>query len=391
MAAAARAQSGTLTRKTAGQPNASTSTPPSTQPDAPPPAAAAVHQPTARRRCSGSANVAVSSASAAGVCTAAAMPCPARAATSSAAVGASAQASEAAPNPTTPAREHAPRAGQVGDAPGRHEQAAEGQRVRADHPLQVLGREAERAADVRQRDGDDRQVEDEQELRAAEHQERYRRSLHSRLQLPSPTGYRRKLRSVVTELKIVGGDPALDLANTVGDDRVPDPLEDYAAFAAWAARIGVIDESVARRLTARARPAAGGRALAEARSLRATIDAVFRALATGSSPPESALAHLVQRAGDAVERAGLVGRELAWDGDELERPLWPLAVSALDLLRHGPLDRLKACEDCPWLFLDTSRNRSRRWCSMEDCGTRVKMRRYRAKPASTDPRGASPP
>jgi predicted RNA-binding Zn ribbon-like protein len=197
---------------------------------------------------------------------------------------------------------------------------------------------------------------------------------------------------VVTELKIVGGDPALDLANTVGDNRVPDPLEDYAEFVAWAARIGVIDEPIARRLTAKARPADAGRALAEARSLRATIDAVFRALATGSSPPAAELAHLVQRAGAAVERAravgageqaALVGRgggfALAWDGDHLQRPLWPLAVSALDLLRDGPLDRLKACEDCPWLFLDTSRNRSRRWCSMEDCGTRVKMRRYRAK------------
>jgi predicted RNA-binding Zn ribbon-like protein len=192
---------------------------------------------------------------------------------------------------------------------------------------------------------------------------------------------------VVTELKIVGGDPALDLANTVGDDRVPDPLDDYPAFAAWAARIGDIDEAAARRLTARASPAAARRALAEARSLRAAVDAVFRALATGGAPPPDPLARLVQRAGAAVERAHVAGRDLAWAGNHLERPLWPLAVSALDLLRHGPLDRLKACEDCPWLFLDTSRNRSRRWCSMEDCGTRVKMRRYRAKPASTDPRG----
>ena len=100
----------------------------------------------------------------------------------------------------------------------------------------------------------------------------------------------------------------------------------------------------------------------------------------------TALARLVQRAGAAVERAELVRREsgfvLAWDGDHLERPLWPRAVSAVDLLRHGPLDRLKACEDCPWLFLDTSRNHSRRWCSMEDCGTRVKMRRYRARHAT---------
>ena len=186
---------------------------------------------------------------------------------------------------------------------------------------------------------------------------------------------------MVTRLRIVGGDPALDLVNTVGDDRVPDPLEDYDSFAAWAVRAGVLEAS--GRLAARARehPAAARRALAEARSLRATVDAVFRALATGASPPAADVAHLVQRAGAAVERARLVRRDFVWDGDHLERPLWPLAVAALDLLRSGPLDRLKACEDCPWLFLDTSRNRSRRWCSMEDCGTRVKMRRYRAKPA----------
>lgn len=194
---------------------------------------------------------------------------------------------------------------------------------------------------------------------------------------------------MVTELKIVGGDPALDLANTVGDARVADPLDDYAAFAAWAARIGVIDEAVAGRLTARARenPEAGGRALAEARALREVVDAVFRPLAARPDGPAApdALARLVQRAGAAIERGRFgEGFVLTWDGDHLERPLWPLAVAALDLLRDGPLDRLKACEDCPWLFLDTSRNHSRRWCSMEDCGTRVKMRRYRARLATAD-------
>ncbi len=190
---------------------------------------------------------------------------------------------------------------------------------------------------------------------------------------------------MVTELKIVGGDPALDLVNTLGDDRVPDPLDDYAAFAAWAARVGVIDDPTATRLTARAgeRPAAAERALAEARALRAAVDDVFRPLAAGHDPLGAALARLVQRAGAAVERARVgEGFVLVWDGDHLERPLWPLAVAGLDLLRSGPLDRLKACEDCPWLFLDTSRNRSRRWCSMDDCGSRSKMRRYRARRAT---------
>jgi predicted RNA-binding Zn ribbon-like protein len=228
-----------------------------------------------------------------------------------------------------------------------------------------------------------------------------------------------------TELKIVGGDPALDFVNTVGDDRVADPLGDYASFAAWAARIEVIDAATADRLAARAgdRPAAAQRALAEARALRGAMDAVFRPLALpAGEPPPDALARLVQRAGAAVERAHLeragadnlgwsrrvsagadnlgrsrrgsagsdtLGRSRrgtaggafvpAWGGDHLERPLWPLAVTALDLLRAGPLDRLKVCASCPWLFIDTSRNRSRRWCSMDECGVRIKMRRYRAK------------
>ena len=194
---------------------------------------------------------------------------------------------------------------------------------------------------------------------------------------------------MVTELKIVSGDPALDLVNTVGDDRVPDPLDHYESFAEWAARVGVIDETTASRLAARGRerPARAERALAEARDLRAVMDAVFRPLAKGAGgPPQEALARLVALAGAAVERGRLEaadgGFRLVWGGDHLERPLWPLAAAAVDLLRSGPLDRLKACEGCPWLFLDTSRNRSRHWCTMDDCGSRSKMRRYRARRAT---------
>jgi predicted RNA-binding Zn ribbon-like protein len=194
---------------------------------------------------------------------------------------------------------------------------------------------------------------------------------------------------VVTELRIVSGDPALDLVNTVGDDRVPDPLDRYESFAEWAARVGVIGETTAGRLAARGRerPARAERALAEARELRAVMDAVFRPLAKGAGgPPQEALRRLVALAGAAVERGRLEaadgGFRLVWGGDHLERPLWPLAAAAVDLLRSGPLDRLKACEGCPWLFLDASRNRSRHWCTMDDCGSRSKMRRYRARRAT---------
>ena len=67
-----------------------------------------------------------------------------------------------------------------------------------------------------------------------------------------------------------------------------------------------------------------------------------------------------------------------WTGGGLERPLQPLALQAVALLRSAPLTRLRRCAHCRWLFLDLSRNHSRRWCSMNACGAIVKMRRYRA-------------
>jgi predicted RNA-binding Zn ribbon-like protein len=68
------------------------------------------------------------------------------------------------------------------------------------------------------------------------------------------------------------------------------------------------------------------------------------------------------------------------DAVELDAVLWPVANSAIDLLTAGDLSRIKECpEGCTWLFYDLSKNASRRWCSMEGCGSQAKMRRYRAR------------
>ncbi len=67
--------------------------------------------------------------------------------------------------------------------------------------------------------------------------------------------------------------------------------------------------------------------------------------------------------------------------EALGRALWPLVRSAVDLLTSPDLERLKLCEadDCGWLFVDASRNRSRRWCDMSGCGNLAKVRRFRAR------------
>jgi predicted RNA-binding Zn ribbon-like protein len=191
-----------------------------------------------------------------------------------------------------------------------------------------------------------------------------------------------------TELKIVGGDLALDLANTLEGTDAPETLVDYAELARWAALTGAITQDDAERLTpiASRDPDAADRVLADVRRLRAVVDGIFRAVAARERPAAGALDELAGLAAEAAARARLVPDEatfaLAWEGDDLRRVVWPIAAAAVDLLRTGPLDRIKTCANCPWLFIDRSRNRSRRWCSMDECGVHLKMRRYRARLAT---------
>jgi predicted RNA-binding Zn ribbon-like protein len=170
------------------------------------------------------------------------------------------------------------------------------------------------------------------------------------------------------DLELAGGNLALDLANT-RDGHAParDYLwrpEDLVLWARHAAGLEIdVDEAVLDRVLA----------------LRETVDAVFRAIATGSTPGAEDL----QRLAAAQVPGRLVAARdrfaLTWDRDIVG----PLAAAAVDLLRGDQLDRLQVCAACPWLFLDLSRNRSRRWCSMNVCGGTLKMRRYRARKRAT--------
>jgi predicted RNA-binding Zn ribbon-like protein len=196
-------------------------------------------------------------------------------------------------------------------------------------------------------------------------------------------------RPNVWDLRLDGGHPALDFVNSVGGPRAADPdpdtdaLHGYGDLLEWSQRTGLLDGGAAERLARRARrhPAEARRAFAAALELRSLVDRIFRAVAEGDRPAEADLADLRDAASRALQRGRLVpqrgGFNWSWaEASALEAPLWPLAHAAVELLTDGPLDRLRCCDQCRWLFLDESRNRSRRWCSMEECGTAVKKRRY---------------
>lgn len=196
----------------------------------------------------------------------------------------------------------------------------------------------------------------------------------------------------LARLRVVGGHLALDFLNTrsgpPGGPFDVEGLRGYEDLVAWAVRAGTLSEAAARRLVnaARRRPSEAQAALQLALALRDELHGVFVAIAAGDPPPAFAL--------EAVRRAeldGLAGAELApveagaawtwtWARDErLTRPIWPAVHAAVELLGKGPLDRVKGCGGCSFLFLDDSKNRSRRWCSMDDCGTAEKMRRFVAR------------
>jgi len=189
--------------------------------------------------------------------------------------------------------------------------------------------------------------------------------------------------------ELSGGTLALDFANSWGDRRRPesDRLGDYAALLAFACEAGLLDRRQAARLARRARgaPAEAARAYAAARGLRDALYRVFSAQARGRRVDSADIAQVNAALQEALPhlRVARRGGAYAWDwddggGEPLAAPLRPIARSAAELLTSGDLARVRECDGaaCTWLFLDQSRNRSRRWCSMESCGNRAKARRH---------------
>ena len=139
------------------------------------------------------------------------------------------------------------------------------------------------------------------------------------------------------------------------------------------------------------RPELAAQSLERAIRLRETCYRIFSAVAGGGSPkvvdietlnaflPE-ALAHM-----GIVQGDGIFTWEWASSEGDLDQIIWPVARAAADLLTSQTVSRVGEClgDGCGWLFLDMSRNRSRRWCSMEECGNRAKARRYYARSRPT--------
>jgi predicted RNA-binding Zn ribbon-like protein len=202
--------------------------------------------------------------------------------------------------------------------------------------------------------------------------------------------------------KFKGGVSCLDFVNTLAwrlTDRPVEYLGSYEDLLAWGRQAGLLtpDEAEALSGWAATAPEEAGDTLTRAVALREAIHRVFSAAITGKPQDGGALSVLNHELSGALSRLRVEPGKgdayvWAWDrgGDEggppLGRPLWPVARSAAELLTSPKLGRVKVCaaEGCGWLFLDESRNSSRRWCDSRSCGNRERVREYLARKRASD-------
>ena len=200
------------------------------------------------------------------------------------------------------------------------------------------------------------------------------------------------MHTVVPAFDLSAGALCLDLVNTLqgrSDVTPRDDLTDYHALVRFMLESEAIDPEVADAFDALADadPANARAVLERARAFREGLHGLLSAgithapaagddLLAVNAELRAALAHVWMAPGEAGYR---------WtfgpDAGDIAVPLWLAARSAFELLRSPQLDRVRACanHDCGWLFLDLSRNRSRKWCDMNTCGNRAKVRRFRER------------
>ncbi|MFD2419241.1 CGNR zinc finger domain-containing protein [Amycolatopsis pigmentata] len=189
------------------------------------------------------------------------------------------------------------------------------------------------------------------------------------------------------EFELAGGHPALDLVNTVAwrldPARTVDRISGFSSLARWSAAAGLIAPDVETDLLqqAAARPDRAQEALREARAIREAVHGVAGAVADGREPGEHHLNTVHRMLARAIGRAEIAS-VVPWRWTLRPRAPadlpWAIALAAGRLFQEEDLTRLRRCHDagCGWLFLDRSRNGSRRWCSSADCGNRARARRH---------------
>jgi predicted RNA-binding Zn ribbon-like protein len=199
-------------------------------------------------------------------------------------------------------------------------------------------------------------------------------------------------KRTAASLKLLGGRLCLDFVNTLdwrGTDTPQEFLNTIDDLVVWCRHAGITrkeEDQNLHRLAAR-QGSNAGKVLTRAIKLRETIYRLFSAAVSGLDPAQKDLDFFNENLSLSMKDSKITRTQdgYRWentgDKQQLEWILNPIIRSAVDILVTAELKKVKACADpaCGWLFIDVSRNRSRRWCDMQDCGNRAKASRFYRK------------
>ncbi len=199
--------------------------------------------------------------------------------------------------------------------------------------------------------------------------------------------------------KFIGGRLCLDFVNSVGGRKerkekpypeniiLKDKLENFNDFITWGKEIGIISEAEKKYLLNSFEKKETERIFKKAIKLRESLFKIIHDVINNKEPDEKMTQILNREYSSANENRKLVymNNKIEWkfskDPLKPDYLIWLVAESAVKLLSSEAISRVKICagDDCGWLFLDTSKNKSRQWCDMKDCGNVAKVRRFRER------------
>jgi predicted RNA-binding Zn ribbon-like protein len=191
--------------------------------------------------------------------------------------------------------------------------------------------------------------------------------------------------------ELVAGHPALDLVNTLDwrfrEGSPEELLTSYADVLSFTGQVELMSSPQVRRLARSTPNAAAARVLATVKELREAAADVLYTWLDGRTPSPAVLKKL-----DGLFKEAADHQHLRWSESHMEwefppspaspeLPLWLLTASTKQLVTSPQMQMVRECgnSECRWLFLDTSKNHTRRWCDMKICGNRMKARRFKAQ------------
>jgi predicted RNA-binding Zn ribbon-like protein len=192
------------------------------------------------------------------------------------------------------------------------------------------------------------------------------------------------------KFQIIAGELCLDFINTFDNRPVPERYKEllvgYKDLVEFVAQAGGIDPYLQQNLisAAEAHPAKATAVLTRALELRETLYRILKTRLDPRKVEETDWRAFSAMLGEALSQRELqatrTGFRLEWPKDpvSLEAVWWPIADSAARLLTSHDLALIRECgaRTCRWMFLDRSKNHSRRWCDMKVCGNRIKARKF---------------